>query len=245
MALEGQGNRCWIGRGARNGVSDLETRVTGRPPVSGDTPTRPTPRQLGSAYYQPAGPVHNVVGNTSRPWWRRLSLGRVAAVLASIAITAAIFVFADRIRGLGQYGYPGVFLVSLIGNATLILPAPYYLVVGALGAALNPLLLGIIAGLGASLGELTGYLAGIGGRAVIENRATYVRIERWMRKSGMLVIFGLAAIPNPLFDVGGISAGALRMPVWKFLLACWAGKAVRLAVLAFIGKGIDSFLTGR
>ena len=184
------------------------------------------------------------MGNTTQSW-RRLTPGRVVAVLASIAITAAIFIFADRIRGLGQYGYPGVFLVSLVGNATLTLPAPYYVVVGALGAALNPLLLGIIAGLGASLGEMTGYLAGIGGRAVIENRTIYERVEGWMRRRGMLVIFVLAAIPNPLFDVGGISAGALRMPVWKFLLACWAGKTVRLTVLALLGKGVDVFLTGR
>lgn len=226
-------------------MSDLETRITSRSPSSKDTPTRPTLRQPSGGCYYPNDPAGDVVGSASRSWRRWLTFGRVAAVLASVAITAAIFIFADRIRDLGQYGYPGVFVVSLVGNATLILPAPYYVVVGALGVALNPLLLGIVAGLGASLGELTGYLAGVGGRAVIENRATYERIERWMRKSGMLVIFLLAAIPNPVFDVGGISAGALRMPVWKFLLACWAGKTVRLTVLALLGKGIEIFLTGR
>jgi len=104
------------------------------------------------------------------------------------------------------------------------------------GGVLNPLAVGIAAGLGAALGELTGYLAGIGGRAVIERRGFYDRLEGWMRKGGPLVIFLLAAIPNPAFDVGGMMAGALRMPIWHFYLAAWAGKSVRFTLLAMGGQ---------
>ena len=60
-----------------------------------------------------------------------------------------------------------------------------------------------------------------------------------MHKRGMmLIVFLLALVPNPVFDVGGVLAGALRMPVFRFLLACWAGKSVRLIAIALLGRSI-------
>jgi membrane protein YqaA with SNARE-associated domain len=169
------------------------------------------------------------------PRTRRI-IGRIAAVLLAVGITVGIILLRDQIKQFAVYGYPGVFVISLLGNATLILPAPSFAVVFAVGGALNPVLVGVVAGLGAVLGEMTGYLAGVGGRAVIEKRALYQKLEGWMRKGGMLVVFLLAAIPNPAFDVGGMVAGALRMPVWRFLLAGWAGKSIRFMLLAFSGQ---------
>jgi membrane protein YqaA with SNARE-associated domain len=166
----------------------------------------------------------------------RQMIGRIAAVLAALGITVGIILLRDTIKEFAVYGYPGVFLVSLIGNATIILPAPSYAVVFAVGGALNPVGVGVVAGLGAALGELTGYLAGIGGRAVVENRPLFQRLESWMRKGGVLVIFLLAVIPNPAFDVGGMVAGTLRMPAWQFLLAAWAGKSIRFTLLALSGQ---------
>jgi uncharacterized membrane protein YdjX (TVP38/TMEM64 family) len=83
---------------------------------------------------------------------------------------------------------------------------------------------------------MTGYLAGIGGRSMIENRPLYDRLSVWMDKGGMLVVFLLALIPNPFFDVGGVIAGTKQMPVLNFLLAGWAGKAIRLWLLALSGQ---------
>lgn len=166
---------------------------------------------------------------------RRL-IGSIAAVLVAIGITVGIILLRDHIKEFAVYGYPGIFLISFIGNATLILPAPSFAVVFAVGGALNPFLVGIVAGLGATLGELTGYLAGVGGRYVVENRVLFNRVERWMRKGGPLVIFILAIIPNPAFDVGGIVAGAMKMPVWQFILAAWAGKSIRFILLALSGQ---------
>ncbi len=166
----------------------------------------------------------------------RQLIGRVTAALVAIGITLGIILLRGHIKQLAVYGYPGIFLVSLIGNATIILPAPSYAIVFAVGGALNPVAVGVAAGLGASLGEMTAYLAGIGGRAVVEERALYRRFESWMRKGGMMVVFLLALIPNPAFDVGGMIAGALKMPVWHFLLAAWAGKSIRFALLALSGQ---------
>jgi membrane protein YqaA with SNARE-associated domain len=159
----------------------------------------------------------------------------VAALLVSVGITVAIILLRNRLGNFAVYGYPGVFLVNLIGNATIILPAPAYAAVFAVGSVMDPVLVGIVGGLGAALGEMTGYLAGVGGRPVVKNRMLYERLEGWMHKRGMMVvIFLLALVPNPIFDVGGLLAGALRMPVFRFLLACWAGKTVRLIAIALI-----------
>ncbi len=165
----------------------------------------------------------------------RQMAGRIAAIVFSIGVTVGIILMRHQIRHFAVYGYPGIFVVTLIGNATVILPAPTYAIVFAVGGVMNPYFVGVVAGLGAALGELTGYLAGVGGRGVVENRALYNRLEGWMRRCGWLVIFLLAALPNPFFDVGGLMAGALRMPVWQFLLACWAGKSVRFMVLGLTG----------
>ncbi len=168
---------------------------------------------------------------------KRHWLVSVAAVLAAIGISVGIVLLRDHIREFAIYGYPGVFLISLIGNATLLLPAPSYAVVFAVGGALDPVAVGIVAGLGAALGELTGYLAGVGGRVVVEERALYHRLEKRMHsRGGVLVIFLLALVPNPAFDIGGIVAGTLRMPVWQFVLAAWAGKSIRFILVAFSGQ---------
>ena len=181
--------------------------------------------------------VEAVISPPAKPSAKTRRLIRsIAAVLAAFGITLGIILLRDHIQEFAVYGYPGIFIISFVGNATLILPAPSFAIVFAVGGALNPLLVGVVAGLGATLGELTGYLAGVGGRYAIENRKLYNRIERWMSKGGPLVIFLLALIPNPAFDLGGIVAGALKMPVWQFVLAAWAGKSIRFILLALSGK---------
>jgi uncharacterized membrane protein YdjX (TVP38/TMEM64 family) len=160
---------------------------------------------------------------------------RVLAVLLIIAISVAIFLASDHIEELTSFGYLGAFVIMLLGNATVILPAPGLTIVFSLGAAFNPLQLGIFAGAGAALGELTGYLAGYSGRAVIEGNDVYRRFEHWMRRYGFLALFVLAAIPNPFFDIAGIIAGALRYAWWRFLLVAWAGKTVQGIAVAYAG----------
>jgi membrane protein YqaA with SNARE-associated domain len=46
-------------------------------------------------------------------------------------------------------------------------------------------------------------------------------------------LFLLAAIPNPLFDVAGVAAGALRYPVWGFLVAVLVGKLVKFVAVVY------------
>lgn len=169
---------------------------------------------------------------------QRLNLARVLALVVVIAISVYIFSIRDQAEELARYGYPGIFLLSILSNATVLLPAPGVLFVFAMGAVFNPFGVALAAGAGAALGELSGYLAGFSGQAVVERTAIYERLLGWMqrnRRLAYLLILLLAAVPNPLFDLAGFSAGTLRMPVAPFLLVCLVGKILKMLLFAYAG----------
>lgn len=160
---------------------------------------------------------------------------RILAILVVIGITVYVYSIRDHVKEFAAYGYPGIFLITLLANATVFLPAPGVAVVFAMGGVFNPLGVTFAAGAGGALGELTGYLAGYGGQAAVENAAIYNRILPWVKKYGAWVILVLAAIPNPFFDLAGIAAGITKIPLWKFLLACWIGQTIKMGMFAFAG----------
>lgn len=176
----------------------------------------------------------------------RQILVRVMAILFSIGVTIAIALFASQvdIEQLRRYGYVGVFLASLISNATIALPVPGLAVtVGTAMALPNEWwLVALVAGVGEALGESTGYLAGYGGSAIIENQRIYQRLQYWMENHGMMTIFVLSAVPNPLIDLAGISAGASKYGYHKFLLACWLGKTIKTLVFCWAAIHSASWL---
>lgn len=163
-------------------------------------------------------------------WRHALALG------LAIGITALILIFQQQIRQLERLAYIGAFLAMLIGNATVILPVPGLIIVFALGGSLNPVLVGLAAGPGAALGEMSGYLAGYGGSPAIDDFRLYQRIHGWMERYGLIVITLLAAIPNPVFDIAGLVAGSLRIKWWHFLLAALIGKTIQALLVAYAGS---------
>jgi membrane protein YqaA with SNARE-associated domain len=172
---------------------------------------------------------------------RRLTIARILALLIVIALTVFIFTLSDeQIERLEAFGYLGIAILTFLSNATVLIPAPGLLVVFTMGARLNPLMVGIFAGIGGALGELSGYLAGFSGQALIENIRVYQRSVRWMEKYGALTIILLSMIPNPVFDITGIAAGVLRMPIWKFLGAAWIGITMKMITMAYAGAGTFS-----
>jgi membrane protein YqaA with SNARE-associated domain len=178
-------------------------------------------------------------GGWARARWRavtpRKTLGRILLILLVVAVTTCIFVYRDQVTDLESLGYAGAFLVALVSSATIFLPVPGIALIYALGESMNPFLLGLVAGVGSALGEITGYTAGFSGQAVLESNRYYPRLERWMRRRGAVVIFVLSLVPNPFFDIAGAIAGALRYPLWKFLVVCFLGKTPRYVLVAFAG----------
>jgi len=166
----------------------------------------------------------------------RTTILRVFAVLVVIGISIYVFSVRAHISEFAAYGYPGIFLIALLSNATVLLPAPGIAVVFAMGSVFHPIGVALAAGTGGALGEMSGYLAGFGGQAVVENTAIYARVQPWVQKWGTWAVLILAAIPNPFFDLAGVAAGTLKMPVWKFLLNCWIGQMIKMSIFAFAGS---------
>lgn len=169
---------------------------------------------------------------------QRLTIARVLALIAVIVISVYIFSIRDQAEELARYGYPGIFLLSILANATVLLPAPGILFVFAMGAVFNPLGVALAAGTGAAIGELSGYLAGFGGSAVVERAGVYENIKKWMETHpnlSYLAVTVLAFVPNPMFDLAGIAAGTLRMPIFRFLFFCWIGKTLKMLLFAYAG----------
>src|SRR5262245_2271577 len=156
-----------------------------------------------------------------------------ATLLLTIGL---LFVPSDLVVRLGAYGYLGVFVLTLLSSATIVLPSPALGVAALAGKTLNPWLVGLVGGVAAGLGEITGYLAGLGGSSLAQHSRFYPQVERWVQRWGVLTIVLLAFIPGPAFDLAGIAAGTMRMPFRRFMLACLAGKVLRFMMVAWAGR---------
>jgi membrane protein DedA with SNARE-associated domain len=179
--------------------------------------------------------------------WIKRKIIPIVGLIFVIAITVGIFYFyrhyPDRIEELKAYSYLGAFIISVTFNATLILPAGNMMIMVALGANMpmpGPIIVGLIGGTGATIGEITGYIAGRSGRGLVTGSRMYSRVEGWVRRWGTLTIFVFSLVPF-VFDLVGIAAGVLRFPFWKFLLVCWLGRVILYVVfvtLAALGLKI-------
>lgn len=174
----------------------------------------------------------------------KTTLVRFVVLLIVIGVTIFVYSIRHEVKLLQDYGYWGILALNIIGSATIILPAPALGMVFMAGGlqALNPFWIGLAAGVGATLGELTGYGAGFSGGGIIENAKMYERLHQLTERYGMLTIFVLAIIPLPFFDLAGIAAGALRMPVQKFMFATLGGKLIKMWVAAYMGAGAFTWL---
>jgi len=169
---------------------------------------------------------------------------RIGLAVAITLFAMAALWFLRESGALQNLGYVGVFLVGMLANATIFLPAPSWALTIAAGATLNPLFVALAAAAGEALGEITGYLAGSSGSIVLEDRENYQKSARLMKRWGVWFIMVLAFIPNPAFDIVGIIAGALRMPIPKFLWGTFLGKFVRALLLAYGSYGVFNHFWG-
>jgi membrane protein DedA with SNARE-associated domain len=171
------------------------------------------------------------------------NLLRILALFIVVGITLYIYSIRERVEQFAAFGYPGIFLIALLANATILLPAPGVAVIYAMGAIFNPLGVGLAAGAGGTVGELSGYLAGFSGQAVVERMDIYNRIKPWVDRYGGWAILVLSAIPNPFFDVAGIAAGIAKMPLPTFLIFTLIGQLIKMTFFAVSGYYSVSFLS--
>jgi membrane protein YqaA with SNARE-associated domain len=168
-----------------------------------------------------------------RSSWRALLLP-LGTVVMTILLVALVPV--DVMERLGNYGYLGVFVLTLLASASIVLPSPALATAWLAGKTLDPWLVGILSGVAAGIGEITGYLAGYSGSTLAVRSRWYPRVEAWVRRWGPLTVFVLAAVPSPLIDLAGIAAGTLRLRFSLYLVACILGKTLRFIGVAWLGR---------
>jgi membrane protein YqaA with SNARE-associated domain len=179
---------------------------------------------------------HHKQAGAEKGDWLKKSLIPLLTLLLVIAITVGIFlvygIHPERLDELKNYAYWGAFLISLIGNAAVILAAPVLPILSAIGVVLypntgplGPIIVGLAGGIAAAIGEMTGYVLGYSGRGIVERVKLYNRLVEWLRRWGALAIFILSIVPF-FFDLVGIAAGVLRFPLWKFFVLCWLGRTI-------------------
>lgn len=169
-----------------------------------------------------------------RQWIRPAIIGIIAIALN---VAAYYVIPPDLAEHLGPYGYLGVFLITLIANATVVVPVPYYGLVARLSQELSLPGVMIAGALGSTIGESVAFFVGRSGRGAVDDTPMYRWVQRQMQQPwrAFLVLFALSAPPNPAFDVAGLTAGAMGLPYWMFATAVFLGRLIRLAIIAIGG----------
>lgn len=188
-------------------------------------------------------------------WIEAHSIARWAAIAGVVAVTlppGVVLLAAPGVSDrLGHYAYAGVFAVNLLANIPVV-PVP---ALSAIGQAVIvrqareqalPWLVGVAGGLGMGFGETTVYYTGAAGARAAHGKR--VPGPQWLRRAvgwtvrlithlmarwGVPTIFVLSAIPNPVFEIAGLSAGSTRMGFRRYLGASVTGKVVRGLLLAY------------
>lgn len=167
---------------------------------------------------------------------REYIIGALALTLTIVACVAVVF-YWDYIKQAEQYGYFGVFIISVLAGGTVLVPIPGILVVFTLGSVLNPALVGIVSGLGEAVGSIGIYLSGWGGQKAVQNlnHKWMNRFVSWLRRRGEIAVFLMSAVLNPLFYPFTTIAGMLRFGLVKFFFLCWGGKTIKNTIIAYLG----------
>lgn len=194
---------------------------------------------------------------------RRILIGGTIALITAAVVVIALspILFGVSQDDLETLGYPGVFLANFIGTATVFVPVPGLTAAGqaliiALADKLNPLAVAFAASAGMTIAESTAYLAGMVARNLSEERQAPMKgrlgrvarrvagfIDKLMMRYGFLTLLVLSAVPNPVFEFAGITAGAVRMNFLRFLLAVGIGKTIRALLLAYFGNAFADLVT--
>ncbi len=148
-----------------------------------------------------------------------------------------------------EFGFIGVFLISFIGTASILIPIPYTLVIFWMAArsGMTPIVIIISAAAGSSLGETVGYLIGYSAKSVVGQKRqkklnSMLKVLLKHKNIWPLIVFLFALTPLP-DDLLFIPLGLARFNFLRIFIPCLIGKTVMLTILVYLGKYIN-FVVG-
>ncbi len=175
---------------------------------------------------------------------REIAVG-VAALMVTVAFCATVIYYWDYVMRAQQYGYIGIFFISILAGGTVVVPVPGLVVVFTMGSVFHPAIVGAVSGLGEAVGSMSAYLTGYGGHSTLKtlSHTMTTRFEAWLERRGAVAVFLMSVIINPLYYPFTAMAGMLHYGMWKFFLLSWAGKTVKNTAVAYLGFfGLGSLL---
>lgn len=179
----------------------------------------------------------------------------ILTVVLTFSLAILVVVYWQSFQDMAGYSYLGMFFISIIGGATVIIPVPSLALQFTMGAVLHPAIIGTVAGLGTGIGGTLIYLFGRSGRRLFINTDFSIqkydnliarwlsRLTGWTRRRGSLTVFLMSAMLNPVFFPMAFAIGASRFRMWRFFTMCWAGNTVKSMIIAYLGYfGLGSLL---
>jgi membrane protein YqaA with SNARE-associated domain len=173
----------------------------------------------------------------------------------TISLALLVVFYWESFQEMAGYSYLGMFFISIIGGATVIIPVPSLALQFTMGAVLHPAIVGAVAGLGTGIGGTVIYLFGRSGRRLFFNTDLSIqkydnfitrwfsRLRGWTQRRGSLTVFFMSAALNPVFFPMALALGASRFRMWRFFVMCWAGNTVKSMIIAYLGYfGLGSLL---
>jgi membrane protein DedA with SNARE-associated domain len=179
----------------------------------------------------------------------------ILTVGLTFSLATMVVVYWQSFQDMAGYTYLGMFFISIIGGATVIIPVPSLALQFTMGAILHPAIIGAVAGLGTGIGGTLIYLFGRSGRKLFVNTDFSLRkydnffvrwlsrLTGWTSRRGSLTVFFMSAALNPVFFPMAFAIGASRFQMWRFFAMCWAGNTVKSMIIAYLGYfGLGSLL---
>ncbi|MEE9324191.1 MAG: VTT domain-containing protein [Dehalococcoidia bacterium] len=161
-------------------------------------------------------------------------------LLLSVLLAVLIFLLRSVLSNVGPWGYPLGFVVNGLSSATFVIPTPGFAIVVLMAQDLNPIALGIVAGVGGTLGEVSGYWIGTQCRLVLKGRRLFGFMNKYMDRFGGGIIFVSGLLPIIPVDVAGLLAGSTKYPVRKFLVYLGLGKILMTVAILYVSvKAFD------
>lgn len=151
-------------------------------------------------------------------------------IVLIIALSFVIFLIRDKIGQVSNASYIGLLFLCFLANSTVLLPAPSLMIAASCALIMNPFFVAFSAAIGSTLGELVGYAFGMITKELSPKFQKLLDKLTSRIHNQMVLVFILAVLPLPLFDIVGIYSGGTRMNLIKFSVACFIGKFIKLLV---------------
>ena len=166
----------------------------------------------------------------------------IAIMLLVVFLGSVPFLFfRDEVRNMAGLGYMGLMAACFLTNATIFLPASGIAFTVSAATVLNPYICCVCGGLGTAFGELISYSCGRVGKKLVEDNKLYRKMQGYISKRGFLTVLIFAFLPFPIFDFVGVAAGAGKMNVAKYTVACIIGKVLKMFVYVILANRLIDY----